>query len=189
MPDPPGDGRDEERFLGIDYDSPLLASSDGVPWETIGEVPFLDSAPDAACVHRTASGYLQVGEVDAPRGYNVSTGTAVSTDALTWSPPSTLLGFDVESRSMAVLGDLVVLPGYQNAPDVAEPEPAQLLSLDGGATWSPTSDWPQSAAAATDGRVIVAVGDGAWVAPMPGTPAPVASPSPEPAVEASAPPS
>ncbi len=176
---------DGDRFLAIDYDSPLMASSDGVRWETIGELPFVQSADETACVHRTASGYLQIGELEAPSGYTISTGTAASTDALTWSPPSTLLGFETETRFIVVLGDLVVLPGYQNAPDVAEPEPARLLSMDGGVTWSPTSDWPRSAAVVTDGRVIVAVGDGAWVAPVPDAVTSAAGASPQPEVEAS----
>ena len=60
--------------------------------------------------------------------------------------------------------------------------------MDGGATWSPTSDWPRSVAAATDGRVIVAVGDGAWVAAMPKTNTPAARPVLEPPVRASGPP-
>jgi hypothetical protein len=57
-----------------------------------------------------------------------------------------------------------------------------------GAIWSPTWGWPDETGTATDGQVIVAVGDGdgAWVAPLPGSPAPVVQPSPAPAVEPSA---
>jgi len=174
---------DGDRFLGIDYDSPLMASPDGVRWEPIGEVPFVQAADMTACVRRTSGGYLQVGNVDAPPGYGISTGTTVSVDALTWTPPSIVPGFETETSFIAVLGDLVMLPGYEHAPDVDEPAPAQLLSVDGGLTWSHTFGWPDSTMAATDGEVIVAVGDGAWVAPMPDAVPPAAGASPQPQVE------
>ena len=152
---------DGERLIGLDYGSPLVASTDGVRWQPVGEVPIDRGPPDAACVWSTATGYLQVGvaEDDAVPGFDSSTGISASADLRYWSPVQTLLGFEV--GGVAVLGDTVVLDGSQSGPDLPEPVALQLLSTDGGRTWAPTSAWP-STTIASDGRVIVAVGDGAW---------------------------
>ena len=153
---------DGERLTGLDYGSPLVASTDGVHWEQVGELPMGDYDD---CVWPTASAYLQVGvaEGETIPGYNSSTGTSVSADGSTWSPVQTLLGFSVAHDGVAVLDDTVILGGYTSGPDLPEPIPAQLLSIDGGRTWSPTSGWP-STTLASDGQVIVAIGDGAWMA-------------------------
>ncbi len=154
---------DVERLIGLDYGSPLVASADGVDWEPVGEVPIDRGPPDAACVWPTATGYLQVGVADGDpiSGYQGSTGISTSADGRAWSPVEPLLGFEV--GGVAVLGDTVVLDGSQSGPDGSEPVALQLLSTDGGRTWFPTSGWP-STTIASDGRVIVAVGDGAWIA-------------------------
>ena len=154
---------DGEQLIGLDYGSPLVASTDGVHWQPVGEVPIDRGPPDAACVWSTATGYLQVGvaEGETVPGYHSSTGVSASADGCSWSPVQTLLGFEV--GGVAVLGDAVVLDGSQSGPDLPEPVALQLLSTDGGHTWSPTSGWP-STTIASDGRVVVAVGDGAWMA-------------------------
>ena len=154
---------DGERLIGLDYGSPLVASTDGVHWQPFGEVPIDRGPPDAACVWSTATGYLQVGVAEGETfpGYDSSTGVSASADGRSWSPVQTILGFEV--GGVAVLGDTVLLDGLRSDPDLPEPVAAQLLSTDGGHTWSPTSGWP-STTIASDGRVIVAVGDGAWMA-------------------------
>ena len=157
--------QDDGRLIGLDYGSPLVASTDGVHWEPVGELPMGDYDD---CVWPTASGYLQVGVVEgeAGSGYGGSTGTSVSADGRTWSPVQTLRGFSVAHDGVAVLDDTIVLGGQQSGPDLPEPVQAQFVSTDGGRTWSPTSGWP-STTIASNGHVIVAVGDGAWVAPIP----------------------
>ena len=173
----------DDRFLGIDYSTPLLASEDGTRWTVLGDVPLVDSAPDTACVHATAGGYVQLGAVDAPRGYGSSFASVTSSDAVNWSAPVTVLGFEAETLSIASAGDLIVVPGYRHAPELAEPTPAIIMSTDGGGTWLPTDDWPDAVALATDGRVVVAVGQGAWILDaaelaVGAAPSPAAVPSP-----------
>lgn len=175
-----GDG---DRFLGIDYSTPLLASEDGTRWTVLGDVPLVDSAPDTACVRPTAGGYVQLGAVDAPLGYGSSFASVTSTDAVTWAAPVSVLGFEAETMSIASAGDLIVVPGYQHAPELTDPTPGTIMSTDGGATWIPADGWPDAVALATDGRVIVAVGQGAWIIeaadlPAGASPSPAAVPSP-----------
>jgi hypothetical protein len=57
------------------------------------------------------------------------------------------------------------------------------MSTDGGVTWVPADGWPGAVALATDGRVFVAVGQGAWILDAAELPAgaslsPAAVPSP-----------
>jgi hypothetical protein len=155
-----GDG---DRFLGIDYSTPLLASDDGTWWTVLGDVPLVDSAPDTACVRATARGYVQLGAVVAPLGYGSSFASITSIDAVTWSAPVSVLGFEAETMSIASVGDQIVVPGYQHAPELTDPTPATIMSTDGGVTWVPADGWPGAVALATDGRVFVAVGQGAWI--------------------------
>jgi hypothetical protein len=155
-----GDG---DRFLGIDYSTPLLASEDGARWTVLGDVPLMDSAPDTACVLVTAGGYAQLGAVDATGGYGSSFASVTSTDGVSWAAPVTVLGFEAETLSIASAGDLIVVPGYQHAPELTDPAPATIMSTDGGVTWLPADDWPDAVALATDGLVVVAVGQGAWI--------------------------
>ncbi len=157
---------DGERLVGLDYGSPLVASADGVRWAPLGELPMEE---DDDCVWPTASGYLQVGETEAPSGSGGAIGTSVSLDGHTWSAVQLIP--DLKNVDVGVLGDTVLLDGERWVPDPADfvdlgdLVPAQFLSIDGGRTWSPTSGWP-SAEIASDGQVVVAVGDGAWVAPL-----------------------
>ena len=124
---------------------------------------------DDDCVWSTASGYLQVGEAEAPSDSGDAIGTSVSRDGRTWSAVQLIP--DLKNVDVGVLGDTVLLDGEHLVPDPADfvdlgdLVPAQFLSIDGGRTWSPTSGWP-SAEIASDGQVVVAVGDGAWVAPL-----------------------
>ncbi|MFN8623753.1 MAG: hypothetical protein U0869_23680 [Chloroflexota bacterium] len=156
-----------DRFLAVDYDTPLIASSDGVHWSAVGDVPMVQSAGETACVVPTRSGHLQVGRADAAPGTGLpdSAGTAISADGVTWSAITAHDGMDWTDE-VAVLGDLVVLDGWANGTAPSDDQPMQVASADGGATWQPIEGWP-STTVATDGRVVVAVGDGAWVAPLP----------------------
>ena len=155
---------DGERLLSLEYASPLIDSTDGIHWHPIGDVPILQGPPGGACVLPTAEGYVQVGESIGEAGAASGVGAATSVDGVTWTPVTLLAGLDEVESALAV-GGAILVDGYRHESDTDEPVPAQLISLDNGHTWAPTSGWPSTTIAAND-TTMVAVGQGAWTAPL-----------------------
>ncbi len=54
-------------------------------------------------------------------GFDGATALSILANGMSWSPVQTFLGFAVESDGVAILGDLVVLDGFQSGPDVPDP--------------------------------------------------------------------
>jgi len=158
---------DGDRLIALDYGSPLVASTDGTDWGPVGDVPIGSSPPASACVWSSAGGYLQVGGAPSPGRAGSATEISTSSDGVSWSPLVTIDGFELEFGGVAVIGETVILDGFQHDIDgVERPVHAQFRSDDSGVTWSPTSGWP-STNIATDGKVMVAVANGAWVSDLP----------------------